>query len=754
MITSSLERRQRGVLARITRASAHHPWRTIAVWMIVAAGIIISSQLFGGKLINDFSIPNSDAQRAANLLQSRFPSQAGDSAQVIFSASGGLHVPQTRTAITKALASAGSVSGVVSSGNPYTGQGGAISPSGDIGYAFIQFRQQAYSVPKDSVAELESRINRSVAGHGITVAYSGQVIQAAQPVSTGNSEIIGIAAALLVLLIVFGTLLAAGLPILLALISLGLGLSLLTLAAALTHFNTITPTLATMIGLGVGIDYSLFIVTRFRQALHEGMSPEDAAATAGATAGRAVVFAGVTVAISIAGLAVIGIDFVTKLGFGGAIAVLTTVATAVTLLPAILRLLGHRVDRLRVPFARVRDDSEAGRENTLVARWGRFVTSHARSAALAAFVLLAALAIPVTSAHLGSSDAGSDPKGSTFRTAYDLLAKGFGPGFNGPLLVAVDTGGDRAIASRLVTAFRHDSGVASVPPPVFNPTGDTAQITVFPKAQPQSSATSELVSRLRNQVVPPLLRGTRAHAYIGGQTAAFDDIANQIQSRLPLFLLVVVGITFLVLSMAFRSVVVAAKAALVTVGSALASFGALVLVFQHGYGLSLLGLDRTAPIESFLPVIVFSILFGLSMDYEVFLVSRIREEYVHGDTPREAITHGISAIGRVVVAAATIMATVFFSFLLGDMRAIKEFGLALGVAIVVDAFVVRLTLVPALMYLLDGRAWYMPRWLDRVLPRITIEPPTERDPVGARGTRVAVPVSRSTLVPVPVEDQH
>jgi putative drug exporter of the RND superfamily len=752
MSTSTTDRRPHGLLARITRASAHHPWRTLTIWLFAIVAIVASSQTFGGKLVDDFSIPNSDAQRASDLLQSRFPAQAGDSAQIIFSAPGGLRSPETKSAITAALSSVARIPGVTSSGNPYTGAGGAVSASGTIGYAFVQFRQQAFNVPKTSVTELQQRINSATAGHGITVAYSGQVIQAAQPVSTGSSELMGIAAAIIILLIVFGTIVAAGLPIIVALISLGLGLSLLTLAAALTRFNTITPILATMIGLGVGIDYSLFIVTRFRQALHEGMSPEDAAATAGATAGRAVVFAGVTVAISISGLAVIGLDFVTKLGLGAAITVLTTVVTAVTLLPAVLRLFGHRIDRLRVPFVRARDDSEAGRENTLVARWGRFVTSHARSVTVAALLLLVGLAIPVTTLHLGSSDAGSDAKGSTFRQAYDLLGKGFGPGFNGPLLVAVDTGGNKAVGAELATAFRHDRGVASVPPPVFNPAGNTALITVFPTTQPQSTATSDLVTRLRGRVVPAILRGTQAHAYVGGQTAAFDDIAAQIASRLPLFLLVVVGITFLVLSMAFRSIVIALKAALGTVFSGLASFGALVLVFQHGYGLSLIGLDRTAPIESFLPVIMLAILFGLSMDYEVFLVSRIREEYVNGHTPRAAITQGMSSIGRVVVAAAAIMATVFFSFLLGNNRSIKEFGLALGVAIAADAFVVRLALVPAVMHLLDGRAWYMPRWLDRILPRLTIEPPMtsrpRREPAGW------VPLPPSGSVPVRVRSDE
>ena len=389
---------------------------------------------------------------------------------------------------------------MTSSGNPFTGRAGAIRRSGTIGYAFVQFRQQALNVPKASVTRLERQINAAVAGHGITVAYSGQVIQAAQGVSTGNSELIGLGAAVVVLVIVFGTIVAAGLPIILALISLGLGLSLLTLAAALTHFNTITPILATMIGLGVGIDYSLFIVTRFRQALHDGLSAEDAAATAGATAGRAVIFAGVTVAISISGLAMIGLDFVTKLGFGAAIAVLTTVVTAVTLLPAVLRLLGRRIDRIRVPFVRVRNDSEAGRENTVMARWGRFATSHARTMALAAVLLLSALALPVTTLHPGSSDSGSDPRGSTFRQAYDLLGKGFGPGFNGPLLVAVDTGGEKAVVATLARAFRRDPGVASVPSPVLNRAGDTAQITVFPTTQTQSTATSDLVSRLRHRV--------------------------------------------------------------------------------------------------------------------------------------------------------------------------------------------------------------------------------------------------------------
>jgi putative drug exporter of the RND superfamily len=531
-----------------------------------------------------------------------------------------------------------------------------------------------------------------------------------------------------ILIVVFGSVVAMGLPILLALVSLGLSTALLLLLTQLTSFNTFTPILMSMIGLGVGIDYALFIVTRFRQALHDGLKPVDAAAAATATAGRAVIFAGTTVAISISALVVIGLDFITKMGFGAAITVFTAVVAANTLLPAVLSLLGHRIDRGKVPFVRQQDDSHAGRQRTLAARWGRFVTRHAVAVTATTVIGLVVLALPALGVQLGSSDAGSNPTSMTTRRAYDLLSDGFGPGFNGPLLVSVDQRGAPGAANRLTAAFREDPGIASVAPPVLNEAKDTAQVTVYPTTSPTSDGTESLVERLREDVVPRTLAGTGGQAYVGGQTAMFQDIADRVLGRLPLFLLVAVGITFLILSMAFRSIVVALKASLTTLLSALAAFGVLVAVFQFGWGAELIGLDTTGPIESFLPVIVFAILFGLSMDYEVFLVSRIREEYVHGDEPRPAIIDGMGAIGRVVMAAALIMSVVFFSFMLAPDRVTKEFGLALGVAILIDAFVVRLTLVPAVMWLLDRRAWYMPAWLDRILPRLTIEPPVTEPP--------------------------
>jgi RND superfamily putative drug exporter len=725
-----------GVLSRLTGSIAHHPWRAIIVWVALIATVIAAANVFGGALRNEFEIPNSDAQRAGDLLTERFPARSGDSATIVFQRDAGLGDADAQAAIVAALAAAAESPRVVNVGDPFAGEDGRVSESGTVAYADAAFDDFGWSLPAGTVDTFRGNVESALEGSGIQVAYTGGAVQE-QP-SQGASEALGLLAAIIVLLIVFGTMVAAILPIFLALIAVGIGLTLLTLAAGITDFNTITPILATMIGLGVGIDYSLFIVTRFRQALHDGATPADAARIAASTAGRAVIFAGVTVAISILSLAVIGLDFITKMGIGASLTVLTSVAVAVTLLPAVLALLGHRVDRLKLPGVKQPDDSLAAQKKTIVARWGRFTTRHAVVFTILPLVLLLAAAAPVTTIQLGAADAGSAPEGSNSRTAYDWLAEGFGPGFNGPLLIAVDTGGDLAAAESLQQAIAGASGVAFATPVVPNEDGSAAIITAFPTSAPQDRATADLVKSLRAETIPTALEGTAVRAYVGGATAAFDDIADRLLDRAPWFLLAIVGITFLILSMAFRSVVIAIKAALTTILSCLAAFGIVILVFQQGIGMGLIGLDRTGPIESFLPVIVFALVFGLSMDYEVFLVSRIREMFIHGDTPRVAITDGVAAIGRVIVAAATIMAVVFFAFLTGQDRLIKEFGLALGMAIVIDAFVVRLTLVPALMHLLDGRAWWIPGWLDRILPNLTVEAPaaderiTEREaqPVG------------------------
>jgi RND superfamily putative drug exporter len=733
-----------GALSRLAHACAAHGWRTIAVWLVAIVAVFGAAQTLGGPLVDQFSLPGSDTQRATDLLQSRFPARSGDSAQMVFAVpSGRLDRGGARAALEDALARARAVPGVVSVSDPLAAGSGQLSENGRVAYADAQFSTPAVDVNTASVRSMEDQARAAAAAGGVQVEFGGAVIANAQPPGTSTSELIGIGVAIVILLIMLGSAVAMSLPIAMAITSVGIGISLITLAAGTWTFNTITPTLATMIGLGVGIDYSLFIVTRFRQALHDGRSPVDAATTAASTAGRAVIFAGVTVAISISALAILGLDFITKMGLGAAVTVAVAVVAAVTLLPAILGLLGHRIDRGRLPFMRRRDESEAARERSAVARFGRFVTRRPAIVAGLATTFLILLALPAITVHLGSSDAGSNPPSTTTRKAYDLLAEGFGPGFNGPLLVAVDQTSDHGAASRVARALRATPGVASVAAPALNKAGDTAVVTAYPSTSPQSQQTAELVHTLRDRVLPAALGGTGAVAYVGGQTAAFEDIASILQGRQLIFLGVVIGIIFLLITMAFRSVVVALKASLTTALSALAAFGVLVAVFQHGWGAGLIGVDGTGPIESFLPVIIFAILFGLSTDYEVFIMSRIREAHVAGRSSRDSIDHGIAAIGRVVVACALIMCAVFFSFLLGDERAIKEFGLGLGVAIAIDAFIVRLMIVPAVLQMLGDRAWYMPGWLDRIIPRITIEAPAERPVAGPAPAAPGAPVAEA-----------
>jgi putative drug exporter of the RND superfamily len=721
---------QKGALARLGRACALHPWRTIAVWAAIVVAVVGSSAAFGGRLVNEMTIPGSETQQAADLLKERFPANAGDAATVVFNSADGLNSEKARDGVAAARAAAAKIPHVVSVGDAYAGKGGGISKNGEIGFIDVRFDSQAAEVEQKDVDQLEEDVSAVVEPSGLEVEYGGDVVNA-MPKETGSSEIIGLAAAVVVLLLVLGTAVAMSLPIVLALVSVLIGVSGLSIAAIFTSLNTVTPTLAVMLGLGVGIDYALFIVTRFRQALATGASPADAATTAVATAGRAVVFAGATVAISISGLMVIGLSFVTKLGLGAASAVVVSVAAAVTLLPALLGKLGNRVNRLRIPTFVTQDDAdELAHERSWVNRWGKVVTRHPRTSIAVALAALLTLAVPIASLELGSSDASTHAKHTTTRKAYDLLSEGFGPGLNGPLKVAIDQKDDRSAANKVAAAFKSTPGVAAVAPPVTNDNGDAAVVIVYPTTKPQATETADLVDRLRDETVPQTLRGSSAHAYVGGQTAAYGDIATRMLERMPYFLLLVGGIIFFVLTMAFRSVVVAVKAAFATLLSGIAAIGAVVAVFQEGWGSSLVGLDRTGPIESYMPMILFAILFGLSMDYEVFLVSRIREAYTHGASARRAITDGIGAIGKVIVAAGTIMVVVFLSFVLGDDRVIKEFGLGLAVAILMDAFVVRMLLVPAVMHLLGDHAWYMPRWLDRALPHLTIEPPEAEPETG------------------------
>jgi RND superfamily putative drug exporter len=452
-----------------------------------------------------------------------------------------------------------------------------------------------------------------------------------------------------------------------------------------------------------------------------------------------VLFAGLTVAISVSGLAFIGLDFVTKLGIGSALGVLTTVLIANSLLLAALALLGHRVDRLKIPFVRQVDDSETAREKTLTARWGRVVTTRANVVFPVVLIVLLALASTALLVRLGAADQGTQPKEQTSRRAYDLLAEGFGPGFNGPIPIVVDVNSDPQAPQKIHDGVQGTPGVAFVGEPVLNEAGSVGIVFVTPDSAPQDEQTDQLVDRLRNDVVPAATAGGDAVAYVSGQTAAFKDIAEQIVDRMPIFLLYIIGVTLIVLAMAFRSIVISAKAAITTILSAFVGFGVLTLVVQEGHLLGLTGLDKTGPIETFVPPIAFAILFGLSMDYEVFLMSRIREEHVHGLNTPDAVDHGVAAIGRVIMAAAVIMGTVFAAFVFSSDRIPKEFGLLLAVAILTDALIVRMMLVPSFLTLLRERSWYIPRWLDRLLPNVTIEPP--HDGAGRSGAHVEEPPS-------------
>ena len=728
---SAHQRLSTGGLANWTRVCAAHPWRVVLGWVGIIALLVVLVGTVGGELRDEFEIPGSETQQATDLIEAEFASEQGGVLNVVFAAPEGerLDTPERKAAVEEAITLLRSAefkptedkAGLTSVSDPFSDR--SFSDDGRIAYSEAQFDRVIYDKDREAVVAVQDAARETVEPAGVIVEYNGEA--EFPPIEQGTSELLGLLAAIIVLLVVFRTFVAMLIPVALAMVSLATAFLLLFILAGLTAINTITPILVSMIGLGVGIDYSLFIVTRFRQLLHEGLSSRDAAAEAGSSAGRAVIFAGLTVAISVAGLAFFGLDFVTKLGIGASLGVLTTVLIANSLLLAVLALLGHKIDRLKVPFLPKLDDSEEAREKTPVARWGRFVTANAKVVFPVVLVLIIAVGATSLLVRLGAADQGTQPTAQTSRRAYDLLAEGFGAGFNSPIPIVVDVNGDEQAPQRIFEGVERLDGVASVGEPQFNDEKTVAIVFVTPDSAPQDEATDRLVDRLRGDVVPAATADGDAVAYVSGLTAAFKDIADRIFERTPLFLLFIVGVTLIVLAMAFRSLVISATAAVTTILSAFVGFGVLTLVVQEGHLLGLTGLDQTGPIETFVPPITFAILFGLSMDYMVFLMSRIREEHVHGLDTRAAVEHGISAIGRVVVAAALIMGTVFAAFILSADRIPKEFGILLAVAILTDALIIRMTLVPAFLTLLGEKSWYIPRWLDRILPNITIEPPQD-----------------------------
>ncbi|HEX5165612.1 MAG TPA: MMPL family transporter, partial [Thermomicrobiales bacterium] len=603
-----------------------------------------------------------------------------------------------------------------------------ISPDGTIAFAEVNFTdrsQEEYREAGDQIREHAEEIDVS----GLQIEFGGNMFIEQADFS---SELIGILCAVVILLIAFGSLLAMGLPIMTALFGIGCGIALIGLAANVLSVPVFASPAAAMIGIGVGIDYALFIVTRYRQGLHDGMEPEAAVVRALDTAGRAVLFAGITVVISLMGMFLINLDAMRGLAISASLAVLMTMLAAVTLLPAVLGFAGRKIDKFGLPH---RKQAEGDTRQSIWFRWSRVIQRRPWAAAVIGIVALLILIVPVFSMRLGFGDAGNRPESDTTRQAYDLLSRGFGPGSNGPLLLAVELPNgqqDLPALQGLVDTLNQTDGVAFASPPIPNEAGDTAIVQVIPTTSPQDEATSDLVHHLRDDVIPPVNQANDLDILVGGAPAAVIDFSDYTAGVLPLFVGAVLILSFLLLMAVFRSLVVPLKAVLVNLLSIGAAMGVIVAVFQWGWGLSLIGLGKEGPVEAWAPLMIFAIVFGLSMDYEVFLLSRIREEYDRTHDNATAVADGLAATARVITAAAAIMVCVFGSFVLGSDPALKIMGLGLAVAVLLDATIVRLVIVPALMELLGDRNWWIPGWLDRLLPALNVEPTDEPTTTGER----------------------
>ena len=707
-------------MSAIGRWCFRHRFAVIAAWVLVLVGLGALSQAVKSDYNNSFSLPGTDSTTAQQLLAKTIPAQAGDADTIVWQVSHGTvrdaAVATRMSSVLKQIAVMPEVAAVVS---PYGPRGTAqISRNGRTAYATVDFTKQASNVAKSDITRVVDAAEAARAP-GLNVQLGGQAIEQTEQTSLGVSSTVGVLAAAVVLLIAFGSLLAMLLPIVTAIAGVGGGLMAI---APLTHTMNvvdIAPILGALIGLGVGIDYALFIVTRHRRGLQSGlMTPEEAAVRALDTSGRAVLFAGSTVCIALLGILILGVSFLNGLAVASALTVVFTVLAAVTLLPALLGVFGMRVLSRR---QRRRAGPRGG--HSLWARWARTAERRPAIFAAAAAAVMLVLAIPVLSLRLGSSDQGNDPSSATTRQAYDLLADGFGPGFNGPLLLVAQTSSpaDAAALRALEAGLPTVADVTSVRQ--IAAVSGTEVIQVTPGTSPEAKATSDLISTLRNDTIPAAAHGTTLRVYIGGVTATFADFATVVDAKLPWFILTIVGLSFLLLVVAFRSLLIPGTAAVMNLLAAAATFGVLTAFFQWGWGTDAFGLGQAGPVEAFLPVVTLAILFGLSMDYQVFLVSRMNEEWVHGRRNSDAVRTGQVETARVITAAATIMICVFLTFSFLGQRDVAEFGIGLAAAVALDAFILRTVLVPAAMHLFGNANWWLPRWLDRRLPHLAIEPP-------------------------------
>jgi putative drug exporter of the RND superfamily len=706
---------------RLASWSQRRRWWAVALWVIVLAAVTAATRAAGSDYHNDYSLPGTQSQQALDTLKRHAPGQAGAAVQIVMADPAGIRAPDTRERVTAMLGQVAHLPHVAAVHNPYAGSA-AISRDGTIGYATVVLDGQAQEIPSTDVRAI-IHTAQDAAGGGLRVELGGEAIRGAEESPGGRAEGAGLLAALVVLVLLFGSVLAASIPII-AVFAVGSAVGLVVLASHVVTVADYTLPLMILVGLGVGIDYALLLFSRYRSELLRGVDRQQATRTSLDTAGRTVLFAGCTVIIALLGLIALGLGSLQGVAIAVALTVLMTMLAAVTLLPALLAIMGRRIERavLRRAGRRRRP------EGAYWAMWSVLVQRRPWAMLLAAGAVLVALSAPVLGMHLGFADAGNDARPTTSRQAYDLLAKGFGPGFNGPLIVVAD---GRPAAGPMHHALASTPGVAAVTPPAVSPDGKITTVIAFPAAKPQDLATQDLVNRLRTTVLPPLAHETGTHIMVGGTTAATVDFANAVANRLPLFIAVVIGLSALLLLLVFRSLLIPVKAALLNVLSVGAALGVITLVFQHGVLGGALGIEP-GPIEAFVPVMIFAIAFGLSMDYEVFLLARMHEAWQRMRDPRAAIREGMATTGRVVTAAAVIMVVVFASFLLDPSRMLQQFGLGLAVAVFLDALVIRCLMVPAAMSLLGTRAWWLPAGIARWLPRVALERDHSGEPAAGR----------------------
>ncbi|KOV64326.1 membrane protein [Streptomyces sp. AS58] len=713
-------------VAALARWCVRNRLAAVLLWLLAFGGVTAAAAVTGSAYSNDYNVPGTESGRAEELLQKNFPNLGGASGTVVWhTESGTVRAADVEQTMTRTLNRIAELPGVASVVSPYEGQGAAqLSRDGRTAYASVAFEAQPQDIP-ESQARAVVDTAKAAEADGLTVELGGAAIGITESPGGHIAEVVGVLVAAVVLFLAFGSLAASLLPIATALIGVGTAYAGIVLLGHAMTVADFAPMLGMLVGLGVGIDYALFIVTRHRRGLKRGLSVAEAATNAVATTGRAVVFAGATVCIALLGMLILRLGFLNGVAVAASLTVVLSVAASVTLLPALLSLIGMRALSRRERRRLAEHGPEPEVATGFAARWAAFVERHPKKLGAIAIGLVALLAVPTFSLHLGTSDQGNNPESTTTRQAYDLLADGFGPGVNGPLVLVTEVHGAEArlALDNLDATLRGTKGVAAVTPATFDTGGHTAHLTVVPESSPQSKTTSELVDRLRTEVLPRAETGTSLDVHVGGVTAGYDDFADVIVGKMPLFVGAVIALGCLLLLLAFRSVGIPLKAAAMNMFAVTGAFGVVVAIFQWGWGSELLGLGSAGPIEPFLPVIMVSVLFGLSMDYQVFLVSRMYEEWLETGDNRRAVRVGLAETGRVINSAAVIMIAVFLAFVLSGDRVIAMFGIALAAAVALDAFVLRTLLVPALMHLLGGANWWLPRGLDRWLPRISIEPP-------------------------------